>query len=251
MQWLLEHVHIYSGLPWSLSIIATTLLVRVGVFYFYIRQADTAARTAALSPIVKPLNEKMLERMRAGDQQTAMTYRKQISAVYKDADIHPFKAALGPLMQAMLGFGAFRLIRGMADLPVPGLQSEGLLWIADLTKSDPYMILPVAVAGMMHLVVRVRTNLSPPLTHPIFLDHSLRTAIDGRRIWQQSAQPHAAESFPVCHSRRHLPRFPLDASSVAALLRHDQYPGLPASPDFPKTRRALLSRHRTHRQSHR
>lgn len=166
MQWLLEHVHIYSGLPWSLSIVATTLLVRVGVFYFYIRQADTAARTAALSPIVKPLNEKMLEHMRAGNQQAAMTFRKQISAVYKDADIHPFKAALGPLMQAMLGFGAFRLIRGMADLPVPGLQNEGLLWIADLTKSDPYLILPVAVAGMMHLVVRVRTHLpQTPLLH--------------------------------------------------------------------------------------
>jgi YidC/Oxa1 family membrane protein insertase len=164
VQWLLEHVHIYSGLPWSLSIIATTLLVRVGVFYFYIRQADTAARTAALSPIVKPLNEKMLEHMRAGNQQAAMTYRKQISAVYKDADIHPFKAALGPLLQAMLGFGAFRLIRGMADLPVPGLQNEGLLWIADLTISDPYLILPVAVGGMMHLVVRVRTHLPQPLS---------------------------------------------------------------------------------------
>ena len=172
VQWLLEHVHIYSGLPWSLSIIATTLLVRVGVFYFYIRQADTAARTAALSPIVKPLNEKMLEHMRAGNQQAAMTYRKQISAVYKDADIHPFKAALGPVMQAMLGFGAFRLIRGMADLPVPGLQNEGLLWIADLTKSDPYLILPVAVAGMMHLVVRVRTHLPQPLSSTYTLPFS-------------------------------------------------------------------------------
>lgn len=46
-------------------------------------------------------------------------------------------------------------LRKMADLPVPSLQTGGLLWFPDLTVADPFYILPLAVTGTMFLTLEV------------------------------------------------------------------------------------------------
>lgn len=43
----------------------------------------------------------------------------------------------------------------MANLPVPSLQTGGLLWFQDLTLSDPTYILPLVVTATMWGVLEV------------------------------------------------------------------------------------------------
>lgn len=60
-----------------------------------------------------------------------------------------------PMLQVPIGFATFRLMRGMADLPVPGLDDGGFLWLTDLTQSDPYFILPIVTGIAFHLTFKV------------------------------------------------------------------------------------------------
>ncbi len=156
---LLEHIHVYTGTPWWASILLTALAVRIALIKPYIAAADVSARAAAVQPITAPIREKMMAAQRAGDQQRMLMARQELIAIHKRAGIQMYKAFV-PLVQVFLGFGTFRLFRGMATLPVPGLETGGLLWLKDLTVRDPYFILPVVTAGAFYLVMRVRVQIS-------------------------------------------------------------------------------------------
>ncbi len=154
---LLEHIHIYTGTPWWASIVLTAVAIRLALFKPYIAAANVSARLAAIQPITAPIRDKMMAARKAGNQQGMLLARQELMAVHKKADIQTYKAFV-PLLQIFLGYGTFRLFRGMATLPVPGLETGGFLWLHDLTVADPFYILPVATAGAFYLVMRVRTT---------------------------------------------------------------------------------------------
>ncbi|KAF2467799.1 uncharacterized protein BDR25DRAFT_266178 [Lindgomyces ingoldianus] len=161
MQWMFEHIYIYSGLSWGGAIIVGTLVVRALSLYPLIRTADGQARMASISPVVKKLQTESTEAMRNNDTQRSLQLRRQVSAEYKLAGTSLFKTFGGMIFQGVLGFGAFRLLRGMASLPVPGLETAGFAWFTDLTVSDPYYILPLTVGLSMHLMARFGGEAGP------------------------------------------------------------------------------------------
>lgn len=57
--------------------------------------------------------------------------------------------------QAPVFISFFIALRKMAYLPVPSLQTGGLLWFPDLTAADPFYILPLAVTGTMVFILEV------------------------------------------------------------------------------------------------
>lgn len=61
--------------------------------------------------------------------------------------------------QAPVFISFFIALRKMAYLPVPSLQTGGLLWFVDLTAADPFYILPVFVTGTMFFILEVRLLL--------------------------------------------------------------------------------------------
>ncbi len=155
IQFLLEHIHIYTGTPWWASILLTAVAIRMVLFKAYVGAADSSARLAKIQPITAPVRDKMMACQRAGDQQGMLLARQELKQIHKKADIKMYKAFV-PMLQVPLGFGTFRLFRGMAYLPVPGLETGGLLWLQDLTVPDPYYILPVATCAAFYAVMRVR-----------------------------------------------------------------------------------------------
>lgn len=152
---LLEHIHIYTGTPWWASIVLTAVAVRLALIKPYNAAADVSARVASMQPITKPIRDKMMAAQRAGNQQGMLLARQELIGIHKKAGIQMYKAFV-PLVQVFLGFGTFRLFRGMAALPVPGLETGGFLWLKDLTVGDPYYILPVATAGAFYMIMKVR-----------------------------------------------------------------------------------------------
>lgn len=150
IQWLLEHVHIWTGMPWWASILVTVTLLRAGTFKFTIDAADNGSRVQALKHVIQPIRERMSAASKSGDRDVAMQARAELQNIHTRAGISTWKSFL-PLINVPIGFGCFRLMRGMATLPVPGLETGGFLWVTDLTYGDPTYILPV-VNGLLLFV---------------------------------------------------------------------------------------------------
>jgi YidC/Oxa1 family membrane protein insertase len=153
-EWLLEHVHIYTGTPWWASIVITAVLVRVALTKPMLKASSNAAKMGVIKPMTEPITQRMNQCRKQADQTGMLEARQELMRVYKRAGINPLSSFV-PLIQVPIGYGIFRLLRGMANLPVPGLESGGFLWFQDLSASDPFFILPIATAGMFHLVARV------------------------------------------------------------------------------------------------
>jgi YidC/Oxa1 family membrane protein insertase len=154
MEWSLEHVHIFAGTPWWGSIILTTVAVRLLFFPAFMMSTDTTARVNELKPQAAPLSKKMDEARKNQDTQAVMAARSELSRLYKRNGISQWKS-FTPLLQGFLGYGTYRLIYAMAELPVPGLEDGGVLWFGDLSIADPTYALPVMTALVMHALMRV------------------------------------------------------------------------------------------------
>lgn len=154
MEWTMEHIHVFAGTPWWASITLTAILVRVVLFKSYVDAAENAARMVTIQHIIKPLAAKMNAARVAGDTTAMLQHRSEISRINKRAGISPLKSFV-PMLQGFAAYGTFRLLRGMANLPVPGLEEGGLAWFYNLTIPDPYFILPLTTAGVLHWLMRV------------------------------------------------------------------------------------------------
>lgn len=154
LQNLLEHVHIYTGTGWGVSVLLTALLIRLVLLKAYISASDVSARVAVVAPTVAPIKARLKEARVAKDTNEMKIIAAELKEIYRAAGIQNWKIFV-PMLQVPLGFGTFRLMRGMADLPVPGLDSAGFLWVTDLTASDPYFILPVLTGVAFHLTFKV------------------------------------------------------------------------------------------------
>ncbi|KAL1644414.1 dihydroorotase [Diplodia intermedia] len=128
IEWLLEHVHIWMGIPWWSSIVVTAIIVRTSLFPLFARTSDVTARQQALKEITDPLNAKMNAARIAGNTDQMMMARAELMGVYKHAGINPWKAFYAPVAQAVTGYCTWKLLRAMAALPVPGLENGGFLW---------------------------------------------------------------------------------------------------------------------------
>lgn len=159
IEWLLEHVHIWMGIPWWASIVVTAVAVRTSLFPFFAQTSDVTARQQALSEITTPLNNKMRDARIAGDTDRMMMARAELQQIYKTAGINPLKAFAAPLAQGVMGYCTWKLLRATAALPVPGFETGGFAWVTDLTVADPFYILPVAFGALIHLVARVSSKL--------------------------------------------------------------------------------------------
>ncbi|KAI9760516.1 MAG: hypothetical protein M4579_001601 [Chaenotheca gracillima] len=153
-EWFLEHVHVLTGTPWWLSVVITLVILRSSMVPLFLGASDTTARMGAMKPITDPLMEKVKAAQQSGDAMALSQNSAEMQKVFREAGIKPWKMG-GPLIQAVFGFGVFRLMRNMATLPVPGLDTGGILWFQDLTISDPYFVLPLATATIAHFSVRL------------------------------------------------------------------------------------------------
>lgn len=154
VQYLLEHIHVYAGTPWWVSIAMTAVAFRLLLLKPYIDAADNAAKMQTIMPITKPLTTKMSAAAAAGDNALVMQIRSEVQMINKRAGLKLWKSAV-PLIQVPLGYGMFVLLRAMSNIPVPGLEDGGFLWFYNLSAPDPFFILPLATSAVLHWVLRV------------------------------------------------------------------------------------------------
>ncbi|KAL8406068.1 hypothetical protein RB596_004782 [Gaeumannomyces avenae] len=163
VQWTLEHIHVYTGLPWWASIAAFAvglrLLVLKPVWTAYIhsnkmqilrkdpKHAADYAEMQRLFTSTEPNKNMLLAQV-----------RQRISIAQKAAGVSVMKTML-PMLQVPIGFGAFRFLNNASKLPVPSFETGGVLWFTDLTAADPYYVLPmVSTSLVLYMFRTLQTN---------------------------------------------------------------------------------------------
>ncbi|RYP69271.1 hypothetical protein DL770_008281 [Monosporascus sp. CRB-9-2] len=164
-EWLLEHIYVYTGLPWWGALAAAAALWRVILFVPTLRASKSSALTQEMqkSPeYVQAYEEFKLAAYRTRDNMAMMKARARMTAVRKQAGINFWWIPV-PLLTVPFSFGMFRLVRGMASIPVPSMETGGFAWFTDLTIHDPYYILPIAnvLLGTLMFKQNQKANLNP------------------------------------------------------------------------------------------
>ncbi|KAJ5947557.1 hypothetical protein N7466_000572 [Penicillium verhagenii] len=142
MQWTLEHIHMWTDMPWWASIIGCGILIRLALLKPMLDASNQGAKLHNLKHLLNPVRAKMMKAATEKNNVEVQRYRAEAKQIQIDNGINIYKSFI-PMLQAPLGFGMFRVLRGMTELPVPALLNEQVLWLNDLTMSDPYLILPI------------------------------------------------------------------------------------------------------------
>ncbi|KAJ5099610.1 hypothetical protein N7532_006611 [Penicillium argentinense] len=153
IEWLIEHIHIWGGLPWWASIVGAGVAVRLALLKPMLDASDNAAKMHNMKPQSEPLRAEMTRAMKENNQIEMQKKRAELSQLNKEHGVSAWKSLVS-MLQIPLGFGTFRVVRGMCSLPVPALLDESLLWIKDLTVHDPLYILPALSSMMMYFTFK-------------------------------------------------------------------------------------------------
>jgi YidC/Oxa1 family membrane protein insertase len=136
---VLESFH-SLGAPWWLSIILLTVLVRAVLFPLTIRQVKNMRAMQELKPEMDSIRAKYKDDRRKQQEATMELYRER--------RVNPLAGFLPVLVQIPVFITMYHVIRNHEET-FPSFASGGLLWFADLTRADPYFILPVLSASIL------------------------------------------------------------------------------------------------------
>ncbi|XP_034413176.1 mitochondrial inner membrane protein OXA1L [Cyclopterus lumpus] len=155
VQHLLEFMHVDLGLPWWGAIVVGTVLARMAVFPVIVKGQREAAKLNNVMPEMTKLTARMNEAKQSGNKFDFAKAYSELNLFQKKHDVNPLRGFLIPVVQAPVFISFFIALRKMSYLPVPSMQTGGLLWFTDLTAADPFYILPVVVTGTMFFILEL------------------------------------------------------------------------------------------------
>lgn len=147
--WLLVNIHKLIN-NWGWAIVLLTLTVKVVLYPLTHASYKSMARMKALAPKIEKL--KSIH----GDDKTKL--QQAMMAMYRDEKVNPIGGCLPMILQIPVFIGLYWALLGSVEL-----RQAHFLWISDLSRPDPYYILPLILAVLMFL----QTFLNPPAADPM------------------------------------------------------------------------------------
>ncbi|KAG7192432.1 Mitochondrial inner membrane protein oxa1 [Scheffersomyces spartinae] len=160
---LLEALHISAGLPWWASIMVACIVVRLALVPMYVKMTRNMAKLSHIRPELDVISEKMS----SGDQRAMQLATMERKKLFKENDIK-MRYSLTPLINLPVTIGFYRVILRMAEYPVSGFTSEGILWFQNLAAVDSVLGLQIITACLIAALVKFggeagASTMSPPI----------------------------------------------------------------------------------------
>ena len=143
----LKYFHYEIGLPWWLSIMLLTIIVRTVLFPLTVKQVKSMRAMQDLKP--------EMDKIRGQYKDNRQRQQEEIMKLYQERKVNPLGGCLPILVQMPIIIGIFYVIRKFgggvagAEGTQPTFTSGGILWFQDLSHMDPYLILPIVSALTM------------------------------------------------------------------------------------------------------
>lgn len=156
MYWVMEKIHGALG-NWGWTIIAFTILIKL--IFFPLSAASY--RSMAKMKVVTPKMTSIRERYK-GDPQKM---NQAMMELYKTEKINPLGGCLPIVVQMPVFIALYWVLNSSVEMR----GAPWLGWITDLTKPDPFFILPVLYAISMYVTMKLNPQPADPMQAKMML----------------------------------------------------------------------------------
>jgi YidC/Oxa1 family membrane protein insertase len=154
--WLIQEINSYVG-NWGWAIVIFTIFIKLVLFWPSYRGMLSMQKLKDLAPKMKDIKDKFK------DDPAKMNMK--MMELYKKHGANPFGGCLPLLMQIPIFFALYRVLLNADELQ----GAPWALWIHDLSKMDPYFVLPLLMGATMWYQQRITpSNFTDPLQEKIF-----------------------------------------------------------------------------------
>ncbi len=144
---------IHGFLPnYGWAILLFTLFLKLVLFPLTYSSSVSMAKMQALQPKLKAIQKKFKN---TKDMEQRKLMNAEMMALYKQEKVNPAGGCLPLLLQLPILWGFFRLL----SVSINVRHEPWVLWISDLSKKDPYYVLPILM-GLTQLVLQRMTPSS-------------------------------------------------------------------------------------------
>src|SRR5829696_6419702 len=157
---VLLYFHQTLGVPWWLSIVMLTVIVRSLLFPLTVKQVRSMRAMQDLKP--------HMDRIRAQFKDNRQRQQEEMAKLYQEQGVNPLGGCLPILVQMPIFIGIFYVIRKFGGTPgrtAPEYESfthGGILWFQDLSHADPTYLLPIISAVTMLAATEITSkNVDP------------------------------------------------------------------------------------------
>ena len=155
------HANVVANYGWC--IVLTTFLIRLVFFPLTHKGQKSMTKMQELNPKVQAIRAKYKPKMRDKQGRPNVEAQRQMNeevmALYKQAGVNPASGCLPLLLQMPVFFAFYRLLTAAVELR----GAEWVLWIKDLSATDPLYILPV----LMGVTSVAMQRMQPPPPDPM------------------------------------------------------------------------------------
>lgn len=142
---------------WGWAIVLFTLLVKLILFPLSYKGMMSMQKLKDLAPKMKEIKE------RYGKDPAKMN--QQMMELYRKHGANPMGGCLPMLLQIPVFFALYRVLLNADELQGAGW----ILWINDLSRQDPYYVLPILMGVTMFIQQQITPNsMTDPLQQKIF-----------------------------------------------------------------------------------
>ncbi len=134
--WILEKINDFVQ-NWGWSIIILTLMVKIVFYPLSAASYKSMGKMKKLQPRLKTLKE------RYGDDKQKLN--QEMMQIYKKEKINPLGGCLPILIQIPVFIALYWVLLESVELR----QAPFIFWLTDLSRSDPYFVLPVLMGASM------------------------------------------------------------------------------------------------------
>ena len=144
---LMKYIHMFVG-NWGWSIVLVTLSIKLVFYRLQAASFKSMARMRRLQPKIASLRE------RFGDDKARMS--QATMELYRQEKVNPLGGCLPILVQIPVFIALYWVLIESVELR----HAPFVLWIADLSASDPYHVLPIIMGITM--LIQQKLNPAPP-----------------------------------------------------------------------------------------
>ncbi len=145
--WLLDKLYNIVG-NWGWAIVSLTIIIKLLFFPLTAASYKSMAKMKAVTPKIMKIREQFKE--------SKMQLNNAMMDLYKKEKINPLGGCLPILIQIPVFIALYWVLLASAEIR----NAPWIFWITDLSKPDPYFILPIVMAVTMF--IQMRLNPAPP-----------------------------------------------------------------------------------------